>query len=66
MPTSASSWQCLKLVGSTSDLLLGQTNSKEVLADDGGPRTETWRDEVPSLDFGFVAGADGSPTLSFL
>ena len=50
MPTSASSWQCLKLVGSTSDLLLDQTNSKEVLADDGGPRTKTWRDEVPGLD----------------
>ena len=50
MPTSASSWQCLKLVGSTSDLLLDQTNSKEVLVDDGGPCTEAWCDEVPGLD----------------
>ena len=66
MPTSASSWQCLKLVGSTLDLLLDRTNLKEVLADDGGPCTETWCNEVPSLDFGFVAGVDGSPILSFL
>ena len=50
MPTSVSSWQCLKLVGSTSDLLLDQTNSKEVLADDGGPHTETWHNEVTGLD----------------
>ena len=50
MPTSASSWQYLKLVGSMSDLLLDQTNSKEVLVDDGGPRTEAWCDEVPDLD----------------
>ena len=57
MPTSASSWQCLKLVGSTSDLLLDRTNLKEVLADDGGPHTETWRDEVPSLDLlSFLSG----------
>ena len=33
-----------------SDLLLDQTNLKEVLADDGGPRTKTWHDEVPGLD----------------
>ena len=50
MSTSASSWQCQKLVGSTSDLLLDRTNLKEVLVDDGGPRTEAWRDEVPGLD----------------
>ena len=50
MPTSASSWQGLKLVGSMSDLLLDQTNSKEVLVDDGGPRTEAWCDEVHGLD----------------
>ena len=50
MQTSASSWQCLKLVGSALDLLLDQTNSKEVSVDDEAPRTEAWRDEVPSLD----------------
>ena len=67
MPTSASSWQCLKLVGSMSDLLLDQTNSKEVLVDDGGPRTKAWCEEVPVWTyFGFIVGADGSPTLSFL
>ena len=67
MPTSASSWQCLKLVGSTLDLLPDRTNLKEVAADNGDliPKPDATKSLVRTY-FGFVAGADGSPTLSFL
>ena len=65
MPTS--SLQCLKLVGITSDLLLDQTNPKETLVDDGGrlPKPGAMKSPVWTY-FGFIVGADGSPTLSFL